>query len=210
MYPSGTLKPTKAQLAEARRRAVMHEFCNVASEEFNYFCPEMRIYGESTHFHETVLLKSKSVQPHTDPWLGSGLLADCNTQRNIFWLMHSLSGSPIYLQVGNDARKMYPGDWVVFDDSVMHSVVSDVTWLGAATQVSKIIKDETEEELVKLETVISRLETQCKELALLAATEQRVTHEKHVCQTYTEVIASLQLKLTGLKARSLRIKTIGR
>lgn len=147
IYKFGTLKPTKAQLAEARRRAVMHEFCNVASEDFNYFCPEMRIYGEDTSFQETILLKNKNVQPHTDPWVGSGLLTDGTIQRNIFWLMHSPSDTPIYLQVGNDARKMYPGDWVIFDDSTMHSVVSDITWIGAATQIAKVIKDEVNEEL---------------------------------------------------------------
>ena len=80
-----------------------------------------------------VALRMKCVDPHTDDWVGNG-----NKPRRYmaaFWVLDVSGFNDLWIQVGNAAERMYVGDFVIFKDSVMHSVVAKNTWRGVAYQM---------------------------------------------------------------------------
>ena len=116
----------RTSLAEARKWAD-DSFCTSCSAGFMSGVPTW----EQREADNAILLKAKNVEPHNDPWVGrteEPLTAD---RRSIFWF---LKGSLI-IQVANDYTSMSAGDFIVFNDSLVHSVQSKVTWLGAAWQL---------------------------------------------------------------------------
>jgi hypothetical protein len=80
-----------------------------------------------------VALRMKCVDPHTDDWVGEG-----NKPRRyiaVFWVIQMPGISELILQVGSAAQRMYVGDFIAFDDSVMHSVHAKQYWRGVAYQM---------------------------------------------------------------------------
>ena len=71
----------------------------------------------------------RNVDPHTDV-LQAQLEPYCTHAGSIFGL---LSGRAI-LQVGGEALRLTAGDWVHFDDQVLHCVLADRKWTGVAIQ----------------------------------------------------------------------------
>ena len=75
--------------------------------------------------------RMRNVVPHTDDYVGIGIP---RSYVAVFWLVDIPNGESLYLQVGRSARNMRQGDFVVFKDSVLHSVISDRVWRGCAYQ----------------------------------------------------------------------------
>lgn len=80
-----------------------------------------------------VALRMKCVDPHTDDWVGEG-----NKPRRyiaVFWVVDMSGFDDLWIQVGSAAQRMYVGDFIAFDDSVMHCVVTKNYWRGVAYQM---------------------------------------------------------------------------
>ena len=82
------------------------------------------------HLNTLVALKCKNVEPHSDEWMGAD---DILNHWAIFWLVQTRAPW-IYIQVGDAYERLKLGDYVVFQDSVTHCVVSDRVWRGIAYQ----------------------------------------------------------------------------
>ena len=84
-----------------------------------------------------ITLRMRSVDPHKDDWVGGGPRP--RRYAAVFWLVDmSRYSLPIILKVGAVIHKMVPGDYVIFDDRVLHSVVAHNVWYGCAYQVRPI------------------------------------------------------------------------
>jgi hypothetical protein len=82
-----------------------------------------------------VALRLRYVEPHNDEWAGGWPMP--RRYSAMFWLV-DLPRSTIVLHVGNMSQQMQEGDYVVFDDQVMHSLFSSKTWRGCAFQMVPI------------------------------------------------------------------------
>lgn len=81
---------------------------------------------------DTLILKCKNVDPHTDDWVGNG--SSPVIRRTLFWLVDCKQS--IYFGVQkHKAIKMTAGQYVVFDDTLEHYVMSDKLWVGCAWQL---------------------------------------------------------------------------
>ena len=118
----------KALLAEARRRGDASFDTAFSFERHESALPPL---SDNLHYAKRtgILLKLKNVDPHTDAqqmllgpdetYAGSvfGLLSGCATR-----------------QVGGEALRLKAGDWVYFDDQILHCVLADRKWIGVAIQ----------------------------------------------------------------------------
>lgn len=77
-----------------------------------------------------VMLKLRNCEPHTDFYVGENV-AGYQYVGTSFGLVH---GKGI-IQVANDYMHLAAGDWILFDDTKLHSVQSDKTWVGVSVQV---------------------------------------------------------------------------
>jgi hypothetical protein len=131
IYQTGYQKPTAAEL-RAVKAVADDSFCTNAPSHVVPPCPAPWKFDRLT----SIALRLKTVEPHTDDWSGSF----SNKPRSyaaVFWLMHVNDNDCIYLQIGNTAERLRAGDFVVFDDRIMHSVVARHTWIGCAYQARK-------------------------------------------------------------------------
>lgn len=86
-----------------------------------------------------IALSLKCVKPHTDDWLASA--SQPKARAALFWLVSIPNGETLDLQVGNSFCTLGAGECVIFDDSLVHSVISDRKWIGCAVQ-GKILANE--------------------------------------------------------------------
>ena len=134
----GFMPPSRAQLAELRKLAD-DSFCVTSTLEFMKPCfPAVDgwVNAEDT----ATLLRLKNVEPHDDPWVSRG--AEPKVRRSIFWLMEggfTYSGEGVFFGCGRATRRIKPGEFVVFNDSTTHWVMSNKTWRGAAIQLRKAV-----------------------------------------------------------------------
>lgn len=132
IYQRGTLTPTKAQLAEARARADS-TFTSRGSSDFCSRLPAFEGYRDADSL---ILLKLRNVVPHSDDWVSEGKAP--RVRRALFWLLQG-GGNALHERLtfgcGKQHITMAPGDFVIFNDSVDHWVMSEKTWLGAAAQL---------------------------------------------------------------------------
>lgn len=131
MIQRGHQKPTRAQLAEVRKRAD-DSFCTVCTDEFGAAFPNAGFKPAQL----PILLKCKTVEEHDDPWVGNSRLEpSMKDRRAIFWLMDTKQ--PFTLRCGEAAVdvEMAPGDYVVFNDAHPHAVLTDGLWRGSTVQV---------------------------------------------------------------------------
>lgn len=139
IFQKGHLAPSKQHLLEAKKNAD-ESFCVVSSAEFLAGCPQ--INGWVPAERGATLLTLKNVEPHEDPWVGMASdehdFDGPKNRRALFWVLavsgHAVNGH-IHFQCGRKAERLAPGDWVVFDDRIMHSVITDRKWYGAASQL---------------------------------------------------------------------------
>ena len=126
MIERGSKKPTRSQMLEIEGQAD-DSFLVSPPKGFDMPC----FPGWEVDPLSGIALKIRNVEPHTDDWVGKNPLP--RRRASIFWLMRSRDH--IWLHVGNDAVRMEPFDYVLFDDRKMHSVIARQTWVGCAYQV---------------------------------------------------------------------------
>jgi len=129
IYSTGYQLPTTRQNAHVKNRADGTFASQIKDWTIFDNVPGCEI-GE---IESAIALKAKCVEPHTDPWVGYG--DEPKKYLSVFWLIKSSSG--LIIQVGNDAKRLLAGEFIVFDDRVMHSVVSKNTWYGMAYQIAQ-------------------------------------------------------------------------
>lgn len=135
IYHRGKFLPTPAQ-RKSIRECADGSFCAVVPSDFGPL-PEHPDYLVD---RKTITaLECVCVTPHDDGWMGDAEPGDGGNgpegRRAIFWVVDAPAHHSIYLQVGHDFEQMQVGDWVVFDDRVLHCVVSTRKWRACAYQV---------------------------------------------------------------------------
>lgn len=128
IFETGTQHPTSAQ-----RRMVRA----IADGSFTATLPQdfgrVPCGGSWKHDATTgIALRMRCVEPHQDDWVGAGKYT--RRYAAVFWLVDMPTSEVLILQVGTVAQRMKPGDFVVFKDSVLHSVISKRVWRGCAYQ----------------------------------------------------------------------------
>lgn len=112
--------------------ALFETFCGLDEPAMQLLpsLPDGYIYTDKS----TVVLRGKNIEPHRDSDVG------ITPKGYRFWggVFGLLSGADsITLQVGDASIRMNQGDWVMFDDSILHGVYSDKVWYGLAVQIAK-------------------------------------------------------------------------
>jgi hypothetical protein len=132
IYEMGRQMPTPAQRRILREIADDSFTMSLPIDFGNVPCGEKWEPDMST----STAFRMRNVPPHTDR-RSPGDYVGISRPRNyvaVFWLVDMPNGEGLYLQVGGVARSMRQGDFVVFKDSVLHSVISDRVWRGCAYQ----------------------------------------------------------------------------
>lgn len=113
----------------------------VADESFCRTAPDTVVVPEFEGWERVpgtlTALKLKAVEPHVDPWVGDSPEPDGDDRRAVFMVVKGPKQGYVHLQAGLDATRMSEGDFVLFDDRVMHSVVATHTWVGIAWQLRR-------------------------------------------------------------------------
>lgn len=129
IFETGTQHPTPAQ-----RRMVR----DIAEDSFTATLPQdfgsVPCGSKWRHDATTgIVLRMRCVEPHTDDWVGAGKYP--RRYAAVFWVVDLPRCEELFLQVGTEAKRLRAGDFVVFKDSVLHSVISKRVWRGCAYQV---------------------------------------------------------------------------
>lgn len=143
IHDKGFVLPSKEQLAHVFKIAD-ESFCSQANDDFHSTTPKIDGWERADN---AVLLRLRNVEPHDDPWV-SNCSSNPRVRRAIFWLLgtsNRLGQSPsnqmkldsVWFGTGSKQIKMRAGDWVLFDDSKTHWVMSDHVWRGASWQLRK-------------------------------------------------------------------------
>ena len=88
--------------------------------------PHGLIYDNTTALY----LTGKSIAPHRDP----NLIIGKEFVRGMFWVTRKKSREPIYIQVENEFKEIKEGEFVIFQDYLLHCITSDGIWEGVAVQ----------------------------------------------------------------------------
>jgi hypothetical protein len=132
MIYKSKLKPTKELKRLISQRATNNFMSHFrkTQEEIDAFkdLPPL-VFPLVYDYRTTSYLRGKSVSPHIDP-----VLIEAKVVRSMFWVTKKKTQHPIYLQVGHEYAHIGQYDFVVFDDSILHSVSSDGEWEGIAIQ----------------------------------------------------------------------------
>ena len=129
--------PPKLVAFNKRHGRCFEAFCGFEEEAMQLLppLPEGYIYTDKS----TAILKCRNVEPHKDSEVGSKPPKGYRFCGGAFGLLAS-SGN-IVLQVGNDCERLRPGDWVMFDDSILHGVYAERVWYGLALQIAKKVNE---------------------------------------------------------------------
>ena len=138
IFETGTQHPTPAQ-----RRMVRE----IADDSFTTTLPQdfgsVPCGGAWRHDATTgIALRMRCVEPHQDDWVGAGKKP--RRYAAVFWLVDMPKFEDLILQVGTVSHSMRPGDFVVFKDSVLHSVFAKRVWRGCAYQVRPNVRVDLE------------------------------------------------------------------
>lgn len=123
IYAKGYFSPTRKQ-KKLIRKIGTDDFCSSVPDDFDL--PDVSTIEKSTG----IALKMKSVEPHTDDWIGAG---SPKHWKSLFWVIECKPW--VHLMVESDHVRMNEGDYVLFDDRKLHCVVSQFQWTGVAFQV---------------------------------------------------------------------------
>ena len=132
----GFFAPSKKQIVEVRKNAD-ESFCQISTKEFMKPFPSFE--GWQCAEESATLLALKNVEPHDDPWVSRG--REPRVRRALFWLLdggQTFNGEGVFFGCGRESVRIKPGEFVVFNDTLKHWVMSNKKWFGAAIQLSKI------------------------------------------------------------------------
>lgn len=136
---SGSLKPTARQVKIVREWADDSFTCSFNKCDLEHFSKDVfpRPLCSRSH-HEKMIgtaiqLTMKNVEPHCDEYMGDEFPNSKQFTASLFWVVHSRE--PIHLHAGLHFLAMSAGDWVVFPDSIVHSITATNKWYGVATQI---------------------------------------------------------------------------
>lgn len=124
----GYLKPSRLFLKTVKGYAD-DSFTSAITDDITEFLPKIDRWVP--WITTNVCLRMKCVTAHMDDDVRPDFPKRRNPRRNLFWLM---GGGPVHLHVANDQKVLIPGEWVLFDDNLMHSVIAYKTWFGLAVQ----------------------------------------------------------------------------
>ena len=136
---TGWLKPTKEQVKIAEKRGDSSFTSSMNADDFPIFAKELiptsGLIDDTwdNYIRTLIFLKMKNVEPHTDTYVGYREQEEHSVFASLFWVL--AARKPLHLHVGSHSAALKAGSWALFADSVMHSVISDSTWVGCATQV---------------------------------------------------------------------------
>lgn len=133
IYSIGHRLPAKRQKAHVKSRADGTFASQISDLSILENVPMCEIGSPDS----AIALKMKCVEAHRDMWVGDG--DEPAKYLAVFWLMESSSG--LIIQVGDDAKRLEEGDFIVFDDNVMHSIFSKNIWYGMAYQIAQNEKE---------------------------------------------------------------------
>ncbi|MEK6842743.1 MAG: hypothetical protein AABX84_02910 [Nanoarchaeota archaeon] len=97
----------------------------IADKEFLLNYPK---YKNKICCSEMVFFHEKNVLPHTDATENE----EIDKLNTLFWLIQGT----LYLQVGESFVKMKSGNFVAFNDGILHSVLADRKWVGTAWSIT--------------------------------------------------------------------------
>jgi hypothetical protein len=123
----GYLKPSGLFLKTVRNYAD-DSFTSTITDDITEFLPKIDRWVPV--IRTNVCLRMKCVPAHMDDAMPD-FPSRNSPRRNLLWLM---GGGPVHLHVANDQKVLIPGEWVLFDDNLMHSVIAYKTWFGLAVQ----------------------------------------------------------------------------
>lgn len=140
IYTTGNHKPSAKQIKTVRCNA-NGSFTGTVQDDFGM--PEHRLPIPSGYAFSPgtiTALTLKNVEPHTDPWVGHYGKGWRTTdgpydRRALFWITSLPRYKRVDFQCGNAAVKLSMGDFVIFDDRIMHCVLSTAKWHGVAVQI---------------------------------------------------------------------------
>jgi hypothetical protein len=129
IFETGTQRPTTKQ------KRIVRE---IADSSFTALLPidfgNLPVgTGWRYSYGNAIAIKMRCVDPHRDDFVGIGQAP--RKYAAVFWLTSILKYERIAVQVGTKSITMGEGDFMVFDDRVLHCVCSDLVWRGCAYQV---------------------------------------------------------------------------
>ena len=134
IYKVDFQKPTAAQRKVVRMRA--DGSLSACVSDLHVF-PNFQ--GFEVSQSDISAISGPCVHPHKDGWIQTE--KEPKIRRNCFWVLESTSC--LYLHVGNAFTELLAGDYAVFDDSIVHSVISERKWWAVAYQLIPIAKPVT-------------------------------------------------------------------
>ena len=126
---TGYMQPTAAQRRMIRERG-NGDFTGQLPPDFG---PVPTFDGWTPDLESMVPIKMRCVGPHKDGWVGSNPAP--RRYLSVFWLTEVPIGTDFHLQVRNEQIRMTAGQWVLFNDGLMHSVFAERLWHGVAYQM---------------------------------------------------------------------------
>lgn len=126
IYAKGYFSPTLKQ-KKLIRKIGTDDFCSSVPVPEDFQLPDGWKIDRSTG----IALKMRSVEPHTDDWVGAG---SPKHWKSLFWVVEC-KRPWLHLMVEGEHVRMKEGDYVLFDDRKLHCVVSQYQWTGVAFQV---------------------------------------------------------------------------
>lgn len=135
----GHLPPTREQTKIAMITADGSFTASIDEENYKFFeepfFPKIDNLSDEweKYIRNMFFIKASNVYPHIDE--------NCRFDKpqincitcSMFWVIKSESN--LNLQVGTKSVRMSTGDYVVFPNAILHSVLSERNWIGAAAQV---------------------------------------------------------------------------
>ena len=120
----------KDLVKHAKKRADGSFCCPLHEDDYEFGLLPKLPTGLIYSGHSGMMLKLRNCEPHTDFQVGE----DVEGYRYVGTSFGLLYGKGI-IQVADYYTKLSAGDWILFDDTKLHSVQSDKTWVGVSVQV---------------------------------------------------------------------------
>ena len=123
------MKPTARQ-KKLLRNVADESFCSGVQDDFG----RAPFNDHLPSADPMIALKMKNVMPHVDYWVGNSCL-EGREYTAVFWLAEIHKHARFSIHVGNQMVDMGEGNFILFDDRIMHSVCSERVWRGLAYQI---------------------------------------------------------------------------
>jgi hypothetical protein len=142
IFPGQTLlihghhEPLRRQINYLKRHADDSFCAHLDLVRYPSFMDNVPSLSEGLYFDDTapMLLKLRNVEPHIDTWVGNHPIP---TERlALFWLLWIKHWCYFGVE-GSKATCLKSGDFVVFDDSKEHYLMSSTQWVGVSWQLRR-------------------------------------------------------------------------